>query len=568
MKIAIEGCAHGELEKIYDLIGSIQAEQNIAVDLLICCGDFQSTRNLQDLQCMAVPQKHLDMCSFYKYYSGEKKAPILTLFIGGNHEASNYLQELPYGGWVAPNIYYLGYAGVVDCNGIRIGGISGIFKGHDFLKGRFEFPPYDEASKRSVYHQRQIDVFRLKQLTPTVDVMLSHDWPRGITRHGNVQQLLRFKPAFREDIESNRLGSAPCEDLLRKLQPPYWFAAHLHCKFAALVTHSEGNVTKFLALDKCLPKRRFLQILDIPAEHEGGDDEKKEVKEGNDAPSPVRLRYDLEWLTVLNLTNHLISIRTSNGYMPGEGVSDERFNFTPSEEEKAKVLERFNNDLTIPDDFVRIAASYQPDEVAMDMGSVEQPQAFLNPQTTAFCDKLNIDDPLRLAMLMTGKKLNTSTYVDPQPEKSAKEMQQSTNKRLSRVSNADELDVDEDEEQNEDNGDDRKEDMEAVKNSPTVQPKLSLSSVLPRPKWRQPDAPDSDLSTTLNDSTPNCSGVSNPTPQKLGDNSTSTLSESVLAVDDLNLSSPQQQTSDLTNPTPVKKFKRRNETIYAKDDSD
>jgi len=44
----------------------------------------------------------------YRYYSGEKKAPVLTIFIGGNHEASNYLQELPYGGWVAPNIYYLG----------------------------------------------------------------------------------------------------------------------------------------------------------------------------------------------------------------------------------------------------------------------------------------------------------------------------------------------------------------------------------------------------------------------------------------------------------------------------
>lgn len=43
-----------------------------------------------------------------RYYSGEKKAPILTVFIGGNHEASNHLQELPYGGWVAPNIYYLG----------------------------------------------------------------------------------------------------------------------------------------------------------------------------------------------------------------------------------------------------------------------------------------------------------------------------------------------------------------------------------------------------------------------------------------------------------------------------
>lgn len=58
----------------------------------------------------------------YRYYSGESRAPVLTLFIGGNHEASNYLQELPYGGWVAPNIYYLGRAGVVKFGDLRIGG--------------------------------------------------------------------------------------------------------------------------------------------------------------------------------------------------------------------------------------------------------------------------------------------------------------------------------------------------------------------------------------------------------------------------------------------------------------
>ncbi|XP_052896453.1 lariat debranching enzyme [Anopheles moucheti] len=563
MKIAIEGCAHGELEKIYDLIGSIQQEQNITVDLLICCGDFQSTRNLQDLQCMAVPQKHLDMCSFYKYYSGEKKAPILTIFIGGNHEASNYLQELPYGGWVAPNIFYLGYAGVVDCNGVRIGGISGIYKGHDFLKGRFEFPPYDEASKRSVYHQRQIDVFRLKQLSPTVDVMLSHDWPRAITKYGDETQLLRFKPAFREDIESNRLGSAPCENLLQKLQPPYWFAAHLHCKFAALVPHSKEKSTKFLALDKCLPKRRFLQILDIATEL--GD---KKVEDGN--VSPIRLKYDLEWLTILNLTNHLISIRSTNGYMPGEGT-DERSNFTPSEEEKAKMLERFDNDLTIPDNFVRIAESYQPDEEgAMDMRSVEQPRAFLNPQTTSFCDKLNIDDPLRLAMLMTGHKLNTSTFVDQQPK------QEAATRGSSKVSNADELDVDDDDDDTEDEDNVRKQESVDAQNSSEhpqtpVQAKLSLSALLPQPKWRQQDSHDSDLSTTFNDSTPNCSVASNPTPQKMADHSTSILSEPGLAVDDLNLSSPRTQTEAETteqdNP-PVKKFKRRNQTIYTQDESD
>lgn len=74
---------------------------------------------------MAVPDKFKELGSFWKYYSGQEKAPLLTIFIGGNHEASNFLQELPYGGWVAPNIYYLGYAGVVNVNGLRIGGLSG-----------------------------------------------------------------------------------------------------------------------------------------------------------------------------------------------------------------------------------------------------------------------------------------------------------------------------------------------------------------------------------------------------------------------------------------------------------
>ena len=50
---------------------------------------------------------------------------------------------------------------------------------------------------------------------------------------------------------------------LYHLKPRYWFAAHLHVKFGALVQHEDDSITKFLALDKCLPHRDYLQILDI-----------------------------------------------------------------------------------------------------------------------------------------------------------------------------------------------------------------------------------------------------------------------------------------------------------------
>lgn len=66
MKIAIEGCAHGELENIYDTIQLLEEKESIKIDLLICCGDFQSTRNEADLLCMAVPPKYAKICSFYK----------------------------------------------------------------------------------------------------------------------------------------------------------------------------------------------------------------------------------------------------------------------------------------------------------------------------------------------------------------------------------------------------------------------------------------------------------------------------------------------------------------------
>ena len=78
------------------------------------------------------------MGTFYKYYSGEKKAPVLTLFIGGNHEATSYLSELPYGGWAAPNIYYMGFAAVVQFNGLRISGKTPLRLGQVGYRGSWQ----------------------------------------------------------------------------------------------------------------------------------------------------------------------------------------------------------------------------------------------------------------------------------------------------------------------------------------------------------------------------------------------------------------------------------------------
>ncbi|KAK6056302.1 hypothetical protein COOONC_06196 [Cooperia oncophora] len=276
------------MDKIYEVLAEIEKEKGYKFDLLICCGDYQvlfayqpvelvSTRrrNYGDLHHMHVSEKYRSLQTFYKYYSGEKEAPILTIFVGGNHEASGYLSELPNGGWVAPKIYYMGFANVIRFAGLRIAGLSGIFNGREFNRGHYERPPYTDRSEViSSYHVRNTDVWRLKHLRPAdddntsnpIDIMVTHDWPAGIVDYGDKQSLLRTKPFFFADIESGKLGNPATMQLLYDIRPRYWLSAHLHVAFAALVPHKskDGSVqaapTRFLALDKPIIRRHFIQV--------------------------------------------------------------------------------------------------------------------------------------------------------------------------------------------------------------------------------------------------------------------------------------------------------------------
>lgn len=364
LQIAVVGCGHGSLDAIYSTVHASERASGKVVDLVLCCGDFQAVRNLDDLECMACPPKYRALCDFYKYYSGAVRAPIPTVFVGGNHEASAYLLELRHGGWAAPNVYYLGFAGVCRFAGLRIAGLSGIFDARDYTRPRFEAPPYDRSSMRSAYHVRAADAARLGALADAAggsaaDVLLTHDWPQHVSAHGDEAWLLRKKPFFKDDVRSGRLGSPAAMTLLKGLRPRLHFSAHLHVKFAALVKHPEkpenwverlrrrsgeparnadasnaaaedrgGKQTKghdtttsshpapspsspsspretrFLALDKCLPRRPFLQIVDVPW--------------ADVAAHGLSLAHDPEWLAVLAATPGL----DREAAPPGAGAGD------------------------------------------------------------------------------------------------------------------------------------------------------------------------------------------------------------------------------------------------------
>lgn len=307
VNVAVEGCCHGDLDRIYDVLGSFDESSDTHVDFMICCGDFQAIRTEEELETLACPPVYRHMKDFHKYWTGSSVPRCLTLFIGGNHEAPGHLREMYFGGYASKDIFYLGSSGVFNVCGLRIAALSGIFKYHDYDKPIFEAPPYTENTKRSAYHVRRFDIEKLKLISQPVDIVISHDWPRGITNYGDTEHMLRLKDRtgqLRQEINTGQLGNPHTMDLLKILKPKFWFAGHMHVKYAALYEHPDGSVTRFLALDKCIPRRPFVQLLGIDSATGSVTD----LRRGQRPESAPKVLLDPEWLAILKVNNPAMPI--------------------------------------------------------------------------------------------------------------------------------------------------------------------------------------------------------------------------------------------------------------------
>lgn len=372
---------------------------------------------------MSVPRKYRRLGDFHLYYSGKKRAPVLTLVVGGNHEASNYFSELHYGGWLAPNIYYLGAANVLRYGPLRIAGLSGIFHRGDYSKAHHESLPYDRDEVRSVYHVRHSDVSKLLDVHSAVDIGLSHDWPRRIEYHGDCEKLFAERPHFLKSARTDNLGSEPAEQVLSHLRPRFWFSGHMHIKFDATVEHSDeaksdffqnlavpkdlqkqlprpvrtwkkprsrppgitNTTTHFLALDKPGPDSDFLQLLEI--------DSCWDVNDPLVAPylpktpgNILSLHYDEEWLSILRAADGTAGVSTA-----GPSLQDR------ADEARAYVRANVTAKglLRIPENFQAHAPVYEGPDI---IHGEEQPCGYPNSQTEGLCELLGIttgkaDDP-------------------------------------------------------------------------------------------------------------------------------------------------------------------------------
>ena len=174
-QIFVAGDVRGRLGRLYKRVRAADKAHG-PFRLVLCVGEF-----FPPAPAGEEPSADEDGVDIAKYITGEEKAPLPTYFIGGEDRdgllsVMGDMQEL------CANITYLGKHGVARLDGLQVGFISGFYA--DAREGE---TPSTDAEKDAAERKRKL-VTKLAELTTDtnepyrgVDVLLTNQWPRGIT---------------------------------------------------------------------------------------------------------------------------------------------------------------------------------------------------------------------------------------------------------------------------------------------------------------------------------------------------------------------------------------------------
>ena len=244
MRIAVFGDIHGHWIDLKDAV--LRLNGAAPLDLVLQCGDAQPFRNEADLEYMDCPKKYRQGGDFWWFFLGEEQFPLPMIFIGGNHEPWNYLDENRDGGILVPNIEFLGRVGRREVNGLVIGGLSGVYSPKYFDKPHPDIP-YPVSSRKQATYFNSEDINKASSFG-NVDILLLHEWP-------SLMNVAKDKtwPSQWEHVGCDKLSF-----LVECLKPRWVFCGHMHvlarCKFEqteiiCLSDFARGPENSFVILD-------------------------------------------------------------------------------------------------------------------------------------------------------------------------------------------------------------------------------------------------------------------------------------------------------------------------------
>lgn len=262
--IAFFGDVHGAHDKMCDAIRKWNFDNKKKIALAVCAGDFEPVRNETDMKSVAVSQKNFKMGDFHAYAKGEKEFPCRVIFIGGNNEPYNFLDQMPDGGKVAENCYYLGRVGVTEEFGLRLGYLTGIFAPKTYEPGRPDIDWDDPEIHTRLKVKKKAGYFTKEEMRELmhddpIDILLLHDWPTGLAAKADKDST-EGKPRF-------TVGNKPARYLMEIKKPRWLFCGHIHHYYHGRITWNENKTTTFTCLDR-IPKADgpFMAVLEKDSE--------------------------------------------------------------------------------------------------------------------------------------------------------------------------------------------------------------------------------------------------------------------------------------------------------------
>ena len=240
--IAAVGDIHGRFHRVETWLEALEAAHGRPVDLVLAVGDVEAFRRADDHRRKAA--KRTMPAEFAEYADGSRRVRRPLYFIGGNNEDFEVLHDAPQGFELAPDVHYLGRAGLRELCGLRVGYLSGIHAPR-FFEQPLQRPRTLDTAKQAGYFRRA-EAERVAALHD-VDLLLVHEWPRGLVPRLREGEL----PPGGRPLPSSWVGNPVTRRVVESVRPQWVLCGHSHRAFAATVNGGAGHpVTRIACLDQ------------------------------------------------------------------------------------------------------------------------------------------------------------------------------------------------------------------------------------------------------------------------------------------------------------------------------
>ena len=220
---AAVGDVHGHIYTMMGLLQSWERKNKKSLAFVLQVGDFEAHRDESDLLTMDAPTKYKTLGDFKDFYTNKAKFPYPLYFIGGNHESYGFLDRFTQGKEIATNFNYIGRVNQIELAGLKIVGVSGIYKPELFEKQRPSFSDIHSYSNKDYIGFNQSEISQAMDCE-NADILLLHDWATGII---SPEALELFKQRY-SNVRYHEIGNEYARLLIESLEPKLVLCGHLH----------------------------------------------------------------------------------------------------------------------------------------------------------------------------------------------------------------------------------------------------------------------------------------------------------------------------------------------------